>query len=110
MRISSPSQLQSVENFEQLRRFVTIYLTELTRLINGNLNFGENILNSPAVVTFPAAGQDVVVPHKLGFIPNGYLVSKRSDNFVIYDGAQANTNEVLYVRASAAGTASLIIF
>lgn len=110
MKLKVPTQFNNLAEWVKAARFVDIVLDQITALVNGRLTFSDNFLQQTTSVTFSAANTDTTVPHSLGFLPNGYIVVGRSANMVIYDGATANTTTNLYLRSSATGSASIIIF
>jgi hypothetical protein len=62
------------------------------------------------IVEFETADTDVTVDHDLTRVPMGYFVVGLSGNMTVYNGSVGWTAEQLSLRASAAGTASLLIF
>ena len=63
----------------------------------------------PAEVEFAAMDVDVEVQHRLGRIPQGFLVIGLSEAMVVYNGSAAPTESSFTLRSSAPGTA-LVLF
>lgn len=95
---------------KELKKHLAIFAEQLLQALNGNLDFATNFNCKLLSITFSAAGTDTALPHGLGRVHTGYIVYSRSAGIVIYDGAQASTSTTLYLRATATGTASLIVF
>lgn len=95
----------------EMPRFTAINFDVIATQLNGNLEFGPNIKASTTVVVFPAASQVVAVPHTLGRTPTGYLVVKQDVAGSVLTSETTNqwTANVIYLNASAAMTATLII-
>lgn len=92
-----------------IQRYTAISLQSIINAINGGLTFVENISGAFSTCTFSGAGEEAI-PHGLGRVPQGYLVSGRSTSITIYNGQNANTSSVLYLRSSGAGTINVFIF
>ena len=67
------------------------------------------VAQAPIEFTFTGPGVDVAVEHKLGRIPVGYLVVKRTASMTVYDGVASSSEDWLVLRASAAGTAYVLV-
>lgn len=110
MRVKNSATVSNQPTWEKASRFVASLIEDIITLVNGKLTFSDNFLAQQLPVTFIAAATDTGVVHTLGFVPNGYIVVSKSGDFNIYDGATANTSSVLYLRASGAVSASIIVF
>lgn len=104
------TNVSNVSNVD-LPRFCSINFEAIATQLNGNLEFGANVKASPTVVVFPSASQVVAVPHTLGRTPSGYLVIKQDVAGSVLTSESTNqwTASVIYLNASAAMTATLII-
>lgn len=92
-------------------RYTSINFQNIETQMNGNLEFGANIKASTSVAIFPAAGTVVAVPHTLGRVPQGYIVINQNSAGSILTSELTNpwTSATIYLNASAAMTATLII-
>lgn len=61
-------------------------------------------------VEFAAGATDTEVQHTLDRVPMGYHVVGLSGNFVVYNGSVGWTAQALTLRASAPGTATILVF
>jgi len=85
-------------------------IKEIVDLVNGSIDVVDNVNVSSVSVTFSGASTTVEVPHTLGRVPRGYLVAKLSTGITIFDGSGTNTDSLLYVQATGAGTATLLVY
>ncbi len=108
-KVKSASDLGSVAD-NQLRRWVAIYLQELSGIINGSLEFGINIKGAFIQASFPVANDQVRVAHGLGRVPQGYLVTNINANAVIYANGTPSDSTNLYLKASGVCEVTLFIF
>jgi len=63
---------------------------------------------APLTFVFTTAGVDVAVEHGLGREPEGWKAVRLSAPIVLYDGAAPSSKDLLILRASGAGTASVL--
>ena len=91
-------------------RFLTIFMNNVVNTVNGDLDFQTNFNCKLVDVSFTAINQDIAVNHGLGRVPSGRIIYAQSANGLIIDGLTQNTSSILYLRCSALGKASLIVF
>jgi hypothetical protein len=95
---------------QQLARFVSILRDDLVNVINGELEFDQNLKTSQVTANFTAANTQIAITHTLGRIPLGYILTKTNVATSIYDGGTANTDTFLYVKASVIANTKLLVF
>lgn len=95
---------------EEMPRILELFGEQVTTTVNGQLDFFTNFNCKALTITFGAANVDVSAIHGLGRVPVGYLVYSRNASMVVYDGSVEWSASLLSLRASAAGTAKLIVF
>jgi hypothetical protein len=110
LKIKVTQDVSGVSSWEDLRRFVAQTLNDIVVTINGRIDLVENCETHMETVVFGLAGQEIGVPHKLARIPNGYIAVTKSTPVDIYNGTKQNTSTLIYVRADAAATVTLLIF
>jgi hypothetical protein len=110
MKIKVTQDLSAVSSWEDLRRFVAQTISDIVTTLNGRVDLVDNCETHVEAVTFGLAGQEVAISHKLGRIPSGYVVVRKSNHVDIYDGTKENTSRILFVRADAVATVTLLIF
>ena len=108
-------KVQSI-NISQIKDITTLvsYLqqtfNQTIQVINGRLTFKDNLQSITVSVTIAASGTDVKVQHALGYVPSGFLPINQNTAAVVYTGVTNWTAQSIYVRGSAAVTATLMIF
>lgn len=110
MRIKTIQDISNVKSWEELRRYASQILGSLVDVVNGNLDLVDNCSTSLVTVTFPSANTTVNANHTLGRIPQGYIVVGRSTAIHVFDGSGDSTSSYITLQASAAGSATLLIF
>ena len=109
MRLVTKLTTSNVRTWEELRKYVSQDLSGIADILNGGIDF-TNFRAQTVIVDFTAANTNTKINHKLNKIPSGYLMAKISANMVIYDGAGDSTDQDIYLKSSAIGTATVIIF
>lgn len=110
MKVKTVQNLSNVSSWEQLRKFTSQVASDIVDVLNGSVGLVDNCQTSLVSVEFNGANIEVKVPHTLEMVPNGYLVAGKSAGFHIFNGSSSNTASDIYVQASAAGTAQLLVF
>lgn len=109
MRVVTRLTLSNVRNQEELIRYASQDISSIADILNGGLDF-TNFRAATVDVVFKAANSSQQVTHKLGKIPTGYIVVKKSVSMVVYDGVGDATDQDIFLKSSAIGTARLVIF
>lgn len=109
-KIKTPLTISNVETLEDLRRYTSQALDEIVGAINGRISLSDNVQATIKSVTFSGANATVSVDHGLGTSPSGYFVVGLSTAITVFDGNRSSDSANLYVQASGAGTARLLIF
>lgn len=110
MKVKSPLTLSNLDNLEDLVRYVSQSIGDLTQVVNGHISLTDNCETSLVSATFTAANSTISVDHSLGRMPKGYLVAGLTTAIQIFDGNQSNTENVIYLQSSGAGVAQLLVF
>lgn len=109
-KISVPTDLSNIIDINQFTRYCSVVINEMADLINGGMlpqdNFNTKLLNC----NFPAPNVDTAFDHGLNRTPSNYITFGLDAALIVYDGATANTDKTIYLRASAAGNARMLIF
>ncbi len=109
MRIQASTDIDRVKP-EDVPRYVAIALEQITSALNNGLNFADNFQGVIAEMTFTAANTDTSIINPISRVPAGYLVLSRTASMIVYDGSTQSTASSVTLRASAAGTVSLLLF
>lgn len=110
MKFSFSTNLDGVQNIKELVPWISQAFRNILIGLNGKLTIFDNVTPDLVTVVFPTANVEVSVPHTLGVIPMGYFPTKKTVSMVIYDGATTNTENRIYLKSSAAGTAKIWLF
>lgn len=99
-----------------LQRALVLVGNDLSRVINGNISFGNLTDGTDNItgfwysgVTPNPAGTEFQVTHNLGRVPTGWLVVNADQACSVYKGATVWTTSKMYLKCSAA-TVNLVIF
>lgn len=108
------AQTSNTKGQAEFQRFASALLQALYGVVNGQLDFGENVRAAgPYVLGFTAAAQVITVPHNLGFVPKGILPVKllgAAQTLYAPSGATLSwTNDKIYLQASGAVTATIFV-
>lgn len=114
MRLIGYSNVSNVRTWEDLRRYTANFFEKLPGILNGNIQFGDNIRSQgPFDFTISTGSEVVGISHTLGFVPAGYLLVYQTTSAVIY-AADSNTypwtKSTIYLTASAAVAGRVILF
>lgn len=106
----SAANIHNLDNVADLVRYLAPFVEDTEQIINGNIEFNDNIKGQKLTVTFDSANVEVQVSHGLGRVAQGYFLVGSSVAMSIYDGTTANTAGNLYLRSNAAGVAQVMLF
>ena len=109
MRLTASTDIDRVKP-EDLPKYVTLFLEQVSQAVNNNLTISENFSGKVLSVVFGSANTDVVVTHDLGRVPSGYIQTGQTAAMIVYDGSGQNSSSVIYLKSSAAGTARIWVF
>ncbi len=109
MKLKTVQTLSNIDTLEELVQFTSIGFDDIAGLLNGKLDF-DNLSTTTIEATFSAANAEITFDHKLGRAPLGYIVKGLSAALIVYDGMNSATADKIYLKASATGTARLILF
>ena len=89
---------------------LTLFLKDIYTILSKGIVFQDNFRGVILNVTFTASNTNTTITHGLSYTPTKYIVLSRSANFVVYDGSTNADLTNFYLRASATGTISVLIF
>lgn len=99
MKLWSLPGLQSVQTWQDLRRFTNQAITNFYQVLTRNVGFSDNIhcqIVNPTIDTTETA-----VPHNLGVVPIGFIVLNATDTQYPRGGTTPWTNITIYLIANA---------
>ena len=95
---------------EELAKYVDLFGQDVTTTINGQLDFATNFNAKEITVVFASSNTDTATGHTLGRIPVRYIVTSATTAMSVYNGATASTSSTIYLKSSATGTATILIY
>lgn len=107
--ITASSDIDRVKP-EDLPRWTSICLENIISTVNGKLDFQTNFNQKTVSVSFSAADTDTAVSHGLGRAVTGYILVGASAAMSLYDGSSGGTDQVLYLKSSATGSARILLY
>lgn len=110
MKIKVTQDLSNIQTFEEFRRYCSISFSQIVEAINGNISIPDNCNISFVSADFSAANTEVKVIHGLGRTPNGWFVVSPTAAMQVYKGSTTDTSSEIYVKSSAIGACSLLVF
>lgn len=102
--------VSNVKSWEELQRYTAILFRQVTSILNNGIVLSDNFNAKIVSVTFNVANSDVSFSHGLARAPIGYISIGNSAAMQIYNGAAANTTDIMFLRSSATGTAQVLVF
>lgn len=111
MKLKIAQSVSNVESFEDLRRFTDQTLKSIADVINGNIDFSDNVSVSFATVTFDRNDVTYQVNHTLNRMPVGYVPVSKSIASDLYTGSGSFTTKTIPLKATIAGvTMKVMVF
>ena len=109
MRVRALSDFGNIEDFENLKRFVSSFANGVLDVVNGNLEFGSNIRSS-LVEDISFSGSPVTVQHGLAKTPTGYILVKSSASINIFSAGDSNSSTIVLNSSGSPATCSVLFF
>lgn len=109
MKVWSLPSLQSVGNWEDLRRFSSQALTNFSQILTKNVSFEDNIQCQVKQDLEFLAGIATTISHDLNVIPIGFLVIKTNRAMEFLSDYSGWNNQQIVIQSDTDGTASIII-
>lgn len=109
-RIQAPNELGRIQDAGEFQRYVSRIILDIYNVINGQIDFGQNLRTQRIEHAFSQTNVEYAIPHFLGRVPSGYLVVGKTAAADVYDGSTSWTDRVIYLKASAAATIRLEVF
>jgi hypothetical protein len=106
-------------DFNKLRQFdkdligtLNVWSMTLKSILDGGISIDDNVDASlVSVVSHATPGSEFSVSHRLGKVPQGYIVTGQDGAGSVYDGSTTNTNAILYLKSDVSSkTFRLMVF
>lgn len=95
---------------EDMPRRLNQFGEDVVAQVNGGLDFSTNFNASEVSVSFTAANTDTPIAHGLGRVPTRYILTGSTVALGLYDGSIKASSSIIYLKSSAVGTASILIY
>ncbi len=102
MKLTLPRNVSNLNDTEQLGRYVQVAFDDIQTVVNGNIEFNQNIGAKQLACVFTSANSDAAFSHGLGRIPTGFFIVGIDTASIIYNGAATNTVDLIYLRSNVA--------
>lgn len=109
-KIKTDYNFSNLEEAKEIARFLNRFTSDLTDIVNGNLEFGSNIKSSVISINFTAANSDIGVDHGLGRVPTGYILVKSNAACSIYDGSALANAKTITLKSNAVANTKILVF
>lgn len=110
MKAQLPLSLSKITDSEEFQKYAAQSFDALLSVVNGQVQFSDNIKSQIIEVNFNVADTELPVKHGLGIVATGYFKIGSSAAMSLYDGLQASTVDTVYIRSSAVGIARVMVF
>lgn len=110
MKVTAPINLSNVNSIDELKRFVGIFCSNVTDILNGNVLISDNVASKLLTFTFTSSNKTVGMDHGLGVIPTGYFQVGSDVSVNLFDGDQKNTISTIYLRSSGSAVVRVLVF
>lgn len=108
-KLRSFTDIGNIQDVQGLVKYLSQVMLELQPLVNGKIEFDDNIKSKTVTTYFQSANTDVKVGHGLNKIVS-YLVINKTASTDIYHGTGTDTNSYIWLRSTVAGvTVTLIL-
>lgn len=108
--LTTSSDFGNLKDWEDLKRWITVWARDVESQINGNLDFTANIRCKLIDYTFLLANTEYGISHSLRKIPTGYILVNTNVATVLYNGGSTNTDSVIYLKVNTAATCKILVF
>lgn len=109
--LSNPKQLQNITDVQEFMRYCAQAVDDIQTVVNGQIEYGQNIKSQTVSVLFNQANADVMIRHTLNKIGVNFSVVNKNMSSDFYHGSGVDTLGTIYLRSTVAGvTATIILF
>lgn len=92
----------NLKTLEDLIKVLSEYTGELTPIISGGIQFGDNIQSQTVSVKFLVANEDLSIGHNLERTGVNFIVTNKDVSTDIYHGVGADTTSTIFLRSTVA--------
>lgn len=108
--VRAPHQFGRITDQKEFNNSVSRYVDELHPVINGKLQFDQNINSQTITMFFTLANTNYVINHTLNRTGLNFLIAHKTQSFDIFHGSGIDTPSTINLQSSVAGvTVTLIL-
>lgn len=110
--MTSPRNWWNAQIIDEKNRWdnLTLFFKDVYNILSKGITFTDNFRGAELTVIFSASNTETAVKHGLAFIPSNYILVGSSAAMSIYDGATSSDKTFIYLKASATGTARILVY
>lgn len=109
MRPNNFWNVERIENEDKRISQISLMLKDFYNILSGGIIFQDNFRGVVLNVTL-AVGENAIV-HNLSYVADNYILTKSGvANQSLYDGTTPNTKTTIYINATVAGSARLLVY
>lgn len=109
-KIKAVPQISNLNTLEEVTRYLQMFLTDISAIINGNIEIGSNLSVSLVTANFTMTNTEFAIGHTLGRVPVGYIVTKMDAATVVYSGTTTWTDKTIFLKANTTANCSILVF
>lgn len=111
MKITVPYDISNfVYTDPDFIRNLAITINTIAQILNGNINFADNVSCRLLTCSFQKANTDQAFLHNLNRLPKGYFIVGKLASTDIYNGLNGNTVQFIYLRSTVVTAVNVIVF
>lgn len=108
-RITASTDFTETPEAQQIK-FIDLFGQDVVRAVNGDLDFDTNFNAREVTFTFTAADTNTSIGHSLGRVPSRYILTSSTAAMSLYAATAASTSSTMFLRSSAIGVATVLIY
>lgn len=109
--LSNPKQLQNINDVQEFMRYCAQAVDDIQTVINGQIEFGQNIKSQTVVQYFDQANVDKQILHNLNKINVNFIIVNKTVASDFYHGVARDTVSTINLRSTVAGvTATIVLY
>lgn len=109
-KVTQNDRLGTIKDPVEFIRQASTLLADIVLMINGKIEFGDNIKSQIVSVDFPTANADVAINHQLNKTGVNYFPTTKNVACDIYEGSRSANNQTIYLRSTQPSSVTLVLF
>lgn len=109
-KVTQNDRLGTIKDPLEFIRQAATLLSDIVLMINGKIEFGDNIKSQVVSVSFTASDTDTAVNHGLNKTGVNYFPTTKNVTCDIYSGNRSANNQTIYLRSTQVASVTLVLF